>query len=77
MLKQSEIFTHFILSQKAKPGQKINSDVPNFNGDLHSFRSNLNQISKGRDNGGKSSVSKRHQKKSYRLIDEDAEIGSD
>ena len=72
LLKQSEIFTHFILQNNKKSG------ATSGDGDISDqLKSALMQGTKGRDVGGKSSVSKRHQKKTAKAVDEDVEVASD
>lgn len=64
LLKQSEIFTHFIL-QKQKgqvDGDQLKSALI---------------MDKKKDHGGKSSVSKRHTKKPSKNPEDDAEVSSD
>lgn len=72
LLKQTEIFTHFILqNNKKQGGTNMEADLTD------QFKNQMIQSSKGKDNGGKSSVSKRHQKKLGKQVEEDAEEGSD
>ena len=68
MLKQSEIFTHFILGKKTgAAGHQSDVDLIRAGGAM-----NLG------NNGGKSSVSKRHSKKSKKMDEiEEAEDASD
>jgi hypothetical protein len=67
LLKQTEIFTHFILQNNRKFGVANQDDVTD------QFKSVLNQNHKARDTGGKASVSKRHQKKPNRGGEEDGD----